>query len=193
METHLEISPRGWFLTNVVESPSADDLKACCCNVVKSPVQVFIRDHLHPICIRAVKAEKTVKRSVPGHIWKVTDSPAVEVKLSVLDCDKIVRPPLQLCATCNKELESDHQKQNCVHSHVDGMRGGLSKYGGRHFYPKTVGSFYTRGWTRPTSETSNNKHSAELRSFASWDWSFFYNQHSQSVTTTSANVCVGLT
>src|ERR1700733_5601035 len=114
METHLEISPRGWFLRNVVESPSANDLKACRCNVVKSPVQIFIRGHLYPICIRAVKAEKSLKRSVPGHIRKVTDPPAVEVKLSVLDCDEVIRPPLQLCATYNKELEGDHQKQSCV-------------------------------------------------------------------------------
>jgi hypothetical protein len=120
METHLEISPRGWFLRNVVESPSANDLKACLCNVVKSPVQIFIRGHLHPICIRAVKAENSLKRSVPGHIRKVTDPPAVEVKLSVLDCDEVIRPPLQLCAMCNKELEGDHQKQSCVQSHADG-------------------------------------------------------------------------
>lgn len=136
--TYLEISARRRLFANVVEGPRANNREISFCNVVHNIVQVLIREHLQPIRISAIKAVLSVQRSDHRYVQGLIDSPAIELKFTVLSHDetrcRVIRPlrqwctgtpPFYLCPERDQELESDHKKKDFLQSHIneDGRLG----------------------------------------------------------------------
>lgn len=67
---YLEVGARGWLAGHIIESPSANNSKASGRYSVKCQVDVVVRRHLQPVCIRAIEAPKTkTVRHQPNQGW----------------------------------------------------------------------------------------------------------------------------
>ena len=93
--SYLEVGARGWLAGHIIESPSANNSKARGRYSVEGQVDVVIRRHLQPVCIRAIEAPKAkTVRHQPNRRWLYRTSllPSVQVEPPINYIDETCVP-----------------------------------------------------------------------------------------------------